>query len=1101
MTRLTTRFGLIAFILVTVLGMIGLWLLKATDKGWHISGESSRVHLSVQPSPAQAAGVNISVDQVVVSGLDHPVYLTHAGDGSDRLFVVEQVGKVRIIQNGTLLSTPFLNITNKVLYGGERGLLSVAFAPDFETSGVFYVDYTRQPDGYTIVARYTASGNVADPNSEEILLTVPQPYANHNGGLLLFGPNDGYLYIGMGDGGSAGDPQNNAQNTQSLLGKLLRIHVSSAVSPYTIPPDNPYANSSAGRGEIWDIGLRNPWRYSFDRANGDLYIADVGQSSWEEVDFQAAGTGAGLNFGWNCKEGTHDYNFTGACASLNLTDPITEYSHSDGKAITGGYVYRGSLYPALEGRYFFADYAYGKIWSMAKTGTNPITWSAPTLELSPGFPISSFGEDEAGELYVVDYGGSIRRLVDANGPSPNVRSSVKYPSTPHADTGQVVTYTIQINNTGAASAQTANLTDSIPSGLAYQNGSAAASTGSVTAQNGIITWQGALDQPVITITYRVSVTSQDTGSLINRATLDGPDFAPLEMASALFVPNPTLYTTNADSFLPGTQPGTLNQAVEIATGCDFCHTAPIYDRWRGSPMSQAGRDPLMWAALSVSNNVLPNSGDYCLRCHTSQGWLENRSHPADGSALVPTDVNDGVSCDLCHRMVDPIPSTSDEARAIDADIRAALTTTVPISNIGSGMMIVDPHDNRRGPFAIAPPPPHTAYKTDYMGQDGDAVTESRLCSTCHNLDNPFFSWDAGRNQYWPNASGAPAPAYGKDEMLPIERTYDEWLNSDFAQAGGVYAPGFAGAKPDGMVSTCQDCHLKRTTGVAAEGTYSATERDCQTTGCLPGHNFVGGNNWLPQLVQDDRWRLAASGGQDPHLDAAITDAQSMLRQAAAISVTFAADGGGKQALVRVTNRAGHKLPTGYPEGRRVWVNLQAYDDADQLVFESGAYDAGTDTLVEDGQIKIYEIKPGFTNELAQLLDLPDVPTGGTTFYFLMNNSVIKDNRIPPQGYTQAAFDKPGMRPVGASYADGQNWDETTYTLPNNAVRVVARLYYQLASKEYVDFLRSRGGLDGSVLGELWDDLKSTPLLMGRDCDPGNCTTYYFPLITKTTLQT
>ncbi|MGD8791249.1 MAG: PQQ-dependent sugar dehydrogenase [Anaerolineae bacterium] len=361
----------------------------------------------------------IEIDQVVASGLDHPVQVTHAGDGSGRLFVVEQPGRIRVVRNGTVLPDSYLDLSTQVVYGGERGLLGLAFHPDYETNGYFYVDYTRAGDGATVVARYTVSAadpDVADPASITTVLTVAQPFANHNGGQVLFGP-DGYLYVGMGDGGSGGDPLEHGQAITSLLGALLRLDVDGQ-APYAIPPDNPFAGGP-GLDEIWAIGLRNPWRFGFDRLTGDLYVGDVGQNLWEEIDYQAAGTPGGVNFGWDCREGSHNYEFVGDCLTANLTDPIAEYSHTEGQSVTGGFVYRGPAYPALQGRYFYADFSMGKIWSLYKTGSDPDTWSAPALELDTDLNLSAFGEDEAGELYVVDYGGgTIRRLADANAPPP-----------------------------------------------------------------------------------------------------------------------------------------------------------------------------------------------------------------------------------------------------------------------------------------------------------------------------------------------------------------------------------------------------------------------------------------------------------------------------------------------------------------------------------------------------------------------------------------------------------------------------------------------------------------------------------------------------------
>lgn len=366
------------------------------------------------PIPSRAAqmppDVQISVSDVVASGFVRPLQVTYAGDGSNRLFVVDQPGVIYVV-SGTVLSPPFLDIHSLVeRTGNEQGLLGLAFHPDYANNGYFYVDYTRAGDGATVLARYSVSAdpNVADPASATAVMTVPQPYANHNGGQILFGPDD-YLYVGLGDGGGAGDPLENGQAITTPLGAILRIDVDGG-PPYAIPPDNPFVGVE-GVDEIWDYGLRNPWRFGFDRLTGDLYIGDVGQNAWEEIDYHAAGTAGGVNFGWDCKEGTHDFEFTGACLTADLVDPITEYDHTVGRSVTGGFVYRGSRYLALQGRYFFADFISGRIWSMYKTGSNPDTWSTPELELDTDLLISSFGEDQAGELYVVDLGGgTVRRL-------------------------------------------------------------------------------------------------------------------------------------------------------------------------------------------------------------------------------------------------------------------------------------------------------------------------------------------------------------------------------------------------------------------------------------------------------------------------------------------------------------------------------------------------------------------------------------------------------------------------------------------------------------------------------------------------------------------
>ena len=326
------------------------------------------------------------------TGFSSPVDIQHpAGDA--RLFVVQKTGAIRILNsNGSINPTNFLTLTTATISNGsERGLLGLAFHPNYSTNGYFYVNYTNTA-GNTVIARYTVSANpnVADATSATIILTVAQPFSNHNGGSLTFGP-DGYLYIGMGDGGSAGDPGNRAQNINENLGKMLRIDVDSA-SPYGIPADNPYVGI-AGNDEIWATGLRNPWKYSFDMANGDLWIADVGQNEFEEINKVTAPLPTGLNFGWKCYEGNAEYS---TCSgSLTYTFPVAEYTHSSGAcSVTGGYVYRGALYPNLVGKYVFADYCSNKIGYINNAGT--IVW---TTAFS-GTNITTFGQDINGEIYV-----------------------------------------------------------------------------------------------------------------------------------------------------------------------------------------------------------------------------------------------------------------------------------------------------------------------------------------------------------------------------------------------------------------------------------------------------------------------------------------------------------------------------------------------------------------------------------------------------------------------------------------------------------------------------------------------------------------------------
>jgi glucose/arabinose dehydrogenase len=353
----------------------------------------------------------------VATGLSQPLLVTDAGDGSGRLFVVEQTGKVRIIKSGELLAAPFLDLTGSVSTGGEQGLLGLAFHPSYRTNGKVYVSYTDRA-GTSTIREYRvspSSPNRVPAATGRTILRLRQPYANHNGGNIAFGP-DGDLYIGFGDGGSAGDPGNRAQNLGVLLGKLLRIDVNrrTGTLPYGIPPDNPYVGRT-GLDQIWASGLRNPWRFSFDRATGDLWIGDVGQGAWEEVDRALAtdgrNAGRALNFGWRQMEGSHCYAPPTGCSRSGKILPMTEYGHVNGRcSITGGFVYRGSAFPDLRGAYLFGDYCSGEIWYVSRTAARGV---APTHALDTDAQITSFGQDQAGELFVTDARGSIYRVTDS----------------------------------------------------------------------------------------------------------------------------------------------------------------------------------------------------------------------------------------------------------------------------------------------------------------------------------------------------------------------------------------------------------------------------------------------------------------------------------------------------------------------------------------------------------------------------------------------------------------------------------------------------------------------------------------------------------------
>ncbi len=354
----------------------------------------------------------------VAVGLDRPVYATAPTGDTERLFIVEQSGRVRILRNGSLLLDPFLDLSDLTNASGEQGLLGLAFAPDYALSGFFFVYFTDLA-GDSQLMRFAVSigdPDLADPDSGSELLTIDQPFSNHNGGNIAFSPLDGMLYIGLGDGGAGGDPGDRAQNPQELLGKMLRIDVSDPQGTYTVPTDNPFVDDPDTRDEIWALGLRNPYRFAFDTLNSDLYIADVGQSAWEEVDFQPAGSSGGENYGWRVMEGNHCFNPPNDCEQTGLTLPIHEYDHDDGCSITGGFVYRGQAIASLAGRYLFGDYCSERIWSLrvvdgVATDLQDVTAQlAPTESGQTIDAIVGFGQDGNGELYIIDRQGSLGEI-------------------------------------------------------------------------------------------------------------------------------------------------------------------------------------------------------------------------------------------------------------------------------------------------------------------------------------------------------------------------------------------------------------------------------------------------------------------------------------------------------------------------------------------------------------------------------------------------------------------------------------------------------------------------------------------------------------------
>lgn len=407
---MSQRRALLGIILAVILLLAFAGCKKASSPSVVGPLPTPTVEPTASPEPVIPALADLTIDfESVASGFTQPLFVTGAGDGSGRLFVVEKTGRIWILRNGKRAAEPFLDISKSVSTNSERGLLGLAFSQSFGEDGAFYVDYTDR-NGDTMVSRFSAKGDSVVRGSEQVLLKIRQPYPNHNGGMIAFGP-DGNLYIGMGDGGSGGDPNGNGQNLKVLLGKMLRIDVArdnstARSTAYGIPTDNPFVTTRGAAPEIWAYGLRNPWRYSFDRKTGDLWIGDVGQNLWEEIDFQAAGSTGGENYGWNAFEATHVFPPDSKARAGTFTAPVVEYDRAAGESVTGGYVYRGSAQPALSGTYIYGDYVSGRVWGLRR--------SAGGIEnrqlADTTYNISSFGEDDAGELYLVDFAGTIYRV-------------------------------------------------------------------------------------------------------------------------------------------------------------------------------------------------------------------------------------------------------------------------------------------------------------------------------------------------------------------------------------------------------------------------------------------------------------------------------------------------------------------------------------------------------------------------------------------------------------------------------------------------------------------------------------------------------------------
>lgn len=515
-------------------------------------------------------------------------------------------------------------------------------------------------------------------------------------------------------------------------------------------------------------------------------------------------------------------------------------------------------------------------------------------------------------------------------------------------------------------------------------------------------------------------------------------------------------TSLRDFEMSGTQP--LEGAIleDPSETCVTCHgnhsnaTEPWYN-WRGSMMGNTMRDPLYMSLVRITDASAPGGGDLCLRCHTPGGWQEGRSTDTTGGMINAKD-RQGVQCDYCHSGVDVHYQVGDNPPGDDL-ILAGLES-IPVDN-ANGQFVTDPDPLRRGPYADA--------QASHQFAQSDFILSAEICGTCHDVSNPVFVAGATPDEYDVQALDAPHPDSDRRNMFPIERTFSEWSESEYATTG-VYAPQFAGAKPDGIVSTCQDCHMPDESGRGADGGPVRPD--------IGVHDFTGGNHFIPDILAD----YYPTEVDQAALDAGKARAIGMLQKASTLEVEEIIGSGVPAIMVTVTNETGHKLPSGYPEGRRIWLNVKAYDDGMQQVYESGAYDASTGELTHDGDLKIYQIKPGRSERLAGILGV----SSGPSFNMALNDTVYSDNRIPPRGFTNAGFTTVQSPPVAYSYADGQYWDETTYALPPTATSAVVTLYYQTTSKEFIEFLRDNDPdvALGQQLHDAWvDQGRAAPVAM------------------------
>ena len=552
----------------------------------------------------------------------------------------------------------------------------------------------------------------------------------------------------------------------------------------------------------------------------------------------------------------------------------------------------------------------------------------------------------------------------------------------------------------------------------------------------------------------------------------------LLLSSGLFANPPggqiQVPTTEQDFYHEGSQPDPVGYDYIVVSrfDCNGCHqfdddqnpdeVVPPYNNWVTSMMAQSARDPIFHAAMTIANQDSKDSGTLCIRCHMPGGFIHGRAMPSDGSALIEDDF-DGVSCDICHRMVDPIASADNPIE--DIDILADLATSGDLPwQVGNASFIIDPFEVRRSPLDDAV----------IQNMHGEPMLQSphheeaAFCGACHDVSNPALSLQAD-GTFMPNDMGSAHPTGDIHEMMPEQRTYSEWLNSTFATPEGVvFDDGrFTDNNGGNAVNSCQDCHMPDNPGALCVFWSSPAVglRDH-----VPEHSFVGSNSWVLGAIRN-LYDDSVTGLTDAGIALNHTRTESLMQKASDMALSQVDN----QLQVRITNMSGHSLPTGYPEGRRMWIHIRFLDEDGGIVAERGEYDWGTAELTTS-DTKVYETRVGMTPEMAKITNL----SPGESFHLVLNNTVLSDNRIPPMGFTNANFSAIHSAPVNYSYADGQYWDDTMYDIPANAVQAVATLYHQTTSKEYIEFLRAANTTDdnGEIAYEQWVlGGKSTPIVM------------------------